>query len=200
MSMTAVACGPAPWSWFGFGVDPFGDPRRPVPANMFTLGVLLPGASLWALYRIATTSIATTSIAPPVWILAGALYLFTLFGVTLGNHRYWTHRGFKAHGSLRVLLAVGSALSLQGDIEQWVLTHRNHHKYADIVGFDPTHPSNTTVGVDGRGASPRIALSNSRCASFRISRSVSSSYCSRCSPLPEWTWSSSRAPFARARC
>jgi fatty-acid desaturase len=56
-----------------------------------TLGILLPGFAMWGLYRVFTTP---TSIG--LWVLAAALYLFTMFGVTLGNHRYWTHRGFEA--------------------------------------------------------------------------------------------------------
>ena len=84
-----------------------------------TLGILLPGFAMWGLYRVFTTP---TSIG--LWVLAAALYLFTMFGVTLGNHRYWTHRGFEARFPLQVVLAVASGMSVEGDIQGWVLNHR----------------------------------------------------------------------------
>ncbi len=122
-------------SWGGFGTDSFGEPRRPSVTSMITLGLLLPLASLWSIYRMFTTDVALG-----VWVAAAALLVFTQFGVTLGNHRYWTHRGFKARPPLRVVMAVASALSLQGSVESWVRTHRAHHRYADIVGLDPHSP------------------------------------------------------------
>ena len=122
-------------SWFGFGVDSYGESRRPQLRTLLTLGVVLPLASLWAIVRIFAVGVSAG-----VWIAAAALFMFTQFGVTVGNHRYWTHRGFKARRSLRVVLAVASALSIQGSLESWVRTHRTHHRYSDIVGLDPHTP------------------------------------------------------------
>jgi stearoyl-CoA desaturase (Delta-9 desaturase) len=121
--------------FLGFNIDRNGQRRDPIATNILTLGILLPGFAIWGLYRAVTTP---TSVG--LWILAAALYLFTLFGVTLGNHRYWTHRGFEAKFPLRVLLAVASGMSLEGDIQQWVMNHRAHHRFADIVGKDPHSP------------------------------------------------------------
>jgi stearoyl-CoA desaturase (delta-9 desaturase) len=122
-------------SSFGFGIDGLGRRRGPEWTNIVILGVVLPLSSLWALWRIATTSTGAG-----VWITAIALYTFTLFGVTIGNHRYWTHRGFKARGPLRATLAVASAMSIQGSLESWVVTHRAHHRHTDVVGLDPHTP------------------------------------------------------------
>jgi stearoyl-CoA desaturase (delta-9 desaturase) len=119
----------------GFHVDQQGVPRRPAWVNIITLGTLLPGFSIWAVYRIFTTP---TGLG--LWTLTAGLYGFALLGVTLGNHRYWTHRGFKARMPLQVVLATASAMSVQGEIQQWVMTHRAHHRYADVVGWDPHTP------------------------------------------------------------
>jgi stearoyl-CoA desaturase (delta-9 desaturase) len=120
---------------FGFAVDPAGDRRRPVWGNVIVLGVVLPVASVWSIYRVFTTH-----TGPGLWLLALGFYAFTLFGVTLGNHRYWTHRGYKVKSPLRGLLAVASGMAVQGPIEQWVTTHRAHHRYSDVVGLDPHSP------------------------------------------------------------
>ncbi len=120
---------------FGFDVDPSGIRRRPVWINIIVLAVALPVASLWAIYRIFTTA-----TGPGLWGLTFALFVFTTFGVSLGNHRYWTHRGFKAREPLRWVMAVASGMSVQGSIRQWAMTHRAHHRYADVVGVDPHSP------------------------------------------------------------
>jgi stearoyl-CoA desaturase (Delta-9 desaturase) len=122
-------------SWFGFGVDSYGERRRPQVRTMLTLGLFLPLASLWAILRLATTRVDAG-----VWITGAVLFFFTQFGVTLGNHRYWTHRGLKARPPLRGVLALASAMSMQGSLESWVRTHRTHHRYSDIVGLDPHTP------------------------------------------------------------
>ena len=120
---------------FGFGVDPLGNRRRPVWTNVVVWAVVLPAVSLWACYRIFTTA-----TGPGFWVLTVTLYLFSMFGVTLGNHRYWTHRGFKAREPLKWVMAVASGTSVQGSIQQWAMTHRAHHRYADVVGIDPHSP------------------------------------------------------------
>jgi fatty-acid desaturase len=119
----------------GFNTDPHGKRRKPVWTNTVILGILLPGFGLWGLYRAFTTP---TSIG--LWMLVVALYVFTMFGVTLGNHRYWTHRGFEARLPLQIALAVASGMSMEGDIQQWVMNHRAHHRFADVVGRDPHSP------------------------------------------------------------
>jgi fatty-acid desaturase len=92
----------------GFNIDRNGNRRKPVWVNIVTLGILLPGFAMWGLYRAFTTP---TGIG--LWALAAAMYLFTMFGVTLGNHRYWTHRGFEARFPLQVVLAVASGMSME---------------------------------------------------------------------------------------
>jgi len=119
----------------GFNIDRDGRRRKPILTNILILGILLPGFATWGLYRAVTTP---TSVG--LWVLAAALYLFTLFGVTLGNHRYWTHRGYDVRFPLQVVLAVASGMSLEGDIQRWVMNHRAHHRFADIVGKDPHSP------------------------------------------------------------
>ncbi len=138
MVMSALFKGKSDWPTvlsLGFNVDRAGKRRKPIWMNIVTLGILLPVFAMWGLYRAFTTP---TGVG--LWALAAALYLFTMFGVTLGNHRYWTHRGFEARFPLPVVLAVASGMSMEGDIQQWVMNHRAHHRFADVVGKDPHSP------------------------------------------------------------
>src|SRR4029079_12829119 len=51
--------------------------------------------------------------------LAVAFYLASGFGVTVGFHRYFTHRAFKARKALRNGLAIAGSLAMQGDVVTW---------------------------------------------------------------------------------
>jgi len=71
--------------------------------------------------------------------LAVAFYLTSGFGVTVGFHRYFTHRAFKARRPLRNGLAIAGSLAMQGDVVTWVADHRRHHAFTDKEG-DPHSP------------------------------------------------------------
>ena len=67
------------------------------------------------------------------------LYVLTGLGITVGYHRYFTHRAFEAVLAVKVLLAVLGAMTLQGPVTQWVTDHRKHHARSDAEG-DPHSP------------------------------------------------------------
>ncbi len=71
--------------------------------------------------------------------LFAALYVVCAFGVTIGFHRYFTHRGFEARMPVRVTLAILGCMTMQGPITQWVTDHRKHHALSDKEG-DPHSP------------------------------------------------------------
>src|SRR4051795_8693174 len=48
--------------------------------------------------------------------LAALFYTVTCLGVTVGFHRYFTHRAFKAPRPMRVALAIVGSMALQGPI------------------------------------------------------------------------------------
>lgn len=72
-------------------------------------------------------------------VIAFVMYVLTGHGVTVGFHRYFTHRGFKAKRWLRVFLAVAGSMAIQGPVIQWVADHRKHHRFSDKEG-DPHSP------------------------------------------------------------
>ena len=71
--------------------------------------------------------------------LVAGFYFLSGLGVTVGFHRYFTHRGFKTSRGLRNGLAIAGSLALQGDVITWVADHRRHHAFADKEG-DPHSP------------------------------------------------------------
>jgi stearoyl-CoA desaturase (delta-9 desaturase) len=73
-------------------------------------------------------------------IFALVLAEVSMFGVTAGAHRYWSHRSFSAKTPLRLLLAACYLTSGQESIWFWAALHRLHHKHVDTEA-DP-HNSN----------------------------------------------------------
>ena len=84
--------------------------------------------------------------------LAVGFYFLSGFGITVGFHRHFTHRAFKANRGLRNGLAIAGSLALQGDVITWVADHRRHHAFADKEG-DPHSPwlFGTTPAALARG-------------------------------------------------
>jgi hypothetical protein len=71
--------------------------------------------------------------------MAVIAYVVTGLAITVGYHRGFTHRSFKARRGLRIALAVAGSLAVEGSPVQWVANHRRHHAFSDREG-DPHSP------------------------------------------------------------
>jgi len=67
------------------------------------------------------------------------MYFITGFGVTVGYHRLWAHRSYKASYIVQAVLAILGAGALQGSILWWSKYHRLHHNKSD-TDDDPYGP------------------------------------------------------------
>jgi len=77
--------------------------------------------------------------------LAAGLYVVTGLGISLGFHRLFTHRSFRARRGLRIALAVAGSLAAEGSLIGWVSHHRRHHVFVDREG-DPHSPWTVAAG------------------------------------------------------
>jgi stearoyl-CoA desaturase (delta-9 desaturase) len=94
-----------------------------------------------AIGTLAALTLAALGSPPAALHLASGAISFVMvgLGVTLGLHRFFTHRSFSAARWLQVVLAgIGSA-SGQGHFLRWVFEHRLHHRLEDQPG-DPHSP------------------------------------------------------------
>jgi stearoyl-CoA desaturase (delta-9 desaturase) len=69
------------------------------------------------------------------WFMLG-YFLFSIFGITAGYHRLWSHRSYRANYLLQLLLMLGGSSAVQGSCYWWARLHRSHHRYTD-TGKDP---------------------------------------------------------------
>jgi stearoyl-CoA desaturase (delta-9 desaturase) len=65
------------------------------------------------------------------------LIYFSGMSITAGYHRLWSHKAYEANAFVRVVLAIGGAMSLQNSILHWCSDHRVHHKHVDDNDQDP---------------------------------------------------------------
>jgi stearoyl-CoA desaturase (delta-9 desaturase) len=72
-------------------------------------------------------------------VVFAIVYALTGLGVTVGFHRHFTHRSFKAHRAVRATLAALGSAAIEGPVISWVADHRKHHAFADEEG-DPHSP------------------------------------------------------------
>jgi stearoyl-CoA desaturase (Delta-9 desaturase) len=78
------------------------------------------------------------------------MYVTTGLGITVGFHRYLTHRSFKTSRPLRAVFAVLGSAAIEGPVISWVADHRKHHRFSDREG-DP-HSPHVGHGGGWRGA------------------------------------------------
>jgi stearoyl-CoA desaturase (delta-9 desaturase) len=75
----------------------------------------------------------------PGWDLLGAtFFLVTASGlsITIGYHRYFSHRTFQASRLVQWVLLFFGTMATQGSVLRWSHDHRLHHRYVDKDG-DP---------------------------------------------------------------
>jgi stearoyl-CoA desaturase (delta-9 desaturase) len=83
-------------------------------------------------------------------IVFAIMYVATGLGVTVGFHRLFTHRAFKAGKGVRTTLAILGSAAIEGPVISWVSDHRKHHAFSDQPG-DP-HSPHVDHGQGLRGA------------------------------------------------
>lgn len=71
----------------------------------------------------------------PSWLLVFSFLFFNFWlsglGVSIGFHRYFTHRSFKTNKFWHYVMLIGGSLAGQGSAIFWVALHRMHHMNSD---------------------------------------------------------------------
>lgn len=85
------------------------------------------------------------------WVELGlfiGMYVLTAFGITVGFHRYFTHRSFDTHPIIQCILGILGSMAAQGPLLTWVAVHRRHHQHSDD-NTDPHSPHFHGKGILG---------------------------------------------------
>lgn len=75
-----------------------------------------------------------------MWALAYALYWIRVLGITVGYHRFATHRAFKAGKAFVRIMFGGGSTARQQKVRWWGGNHLIHHDRTEIESQDPHTP------------------------------------------------------------
>ncbi len=104
--------------------------------------------------RIATFFVVTLPVAGVVvsivllwgvafnWVylaIMAGMYLVSGLGITIGFHRYFTHKSFDTSKPVAAFLGIAGSMAVEGSLLDWAATHRSHHQHSDGDG-DPHSP------------------------------------------------------------
>ena len=93
--------------------------------------IIYPAAIPFALVHLIALGAIWTGLPLKAVLVALALYVIRMFGVTAGYHRYFSHRSFKTSRVGQFLLAALAQSSAQRGVLWWAVKHRHHHKHSD---------------------------------------------------------------------
>jgi len=62
------------------------------------------------------------------------MWFLTGIGITVGYHRYFSHRSFQTNRIISVILCILGSMAALGSTISWVAIHRRHHECADKLG------------------------------------------------------------------
>ncbi len=71
------------------------------------------------------------------WTYLGLLvggWLLTGMGITVGFHRYFTHKSFDTGPVVTAVLGALGSMAVQGPLMVWAQNHRRHHQFSDRPG------------------------------------------------------------------
>ena len=110
--------------------------------NLLALSIPF-AAFLYAIVSLWGTWVSTTDL-----VILGVGYLLTCLGISIGYHRYFTHRSFKTSRPLVLVMGILGSMALEGRVITWVADHRQHHSFSDREG-DPHSPHLHGDGLAG---------------------------------------------------
>jgi len=103
--------------------------------NWFTSGFLI----ITFLVALIGTPLyfLTFGFDPFFLVLFAVFFAITGMSITLGYHRLFAHRSFKAHWSVRLTTLLFGAAAFEDSALDWASDHRQHHKHVDDEHDDP---------------------------------------------------------------
>ena len=68
------------------------------------------------------------------WSGFAVFYVLNILAMSLGYHRYFTHKAFETSRPMRYVLAALAQFGVYGSLRRWCADHRRHHAFSDVPG------------------------------------------------------------------
>lgn len=95
-----------------------------------------------AFFIVLHLALGLVVLYPPTLALVALAvggYLIRMWALTVGFHRYFSHRAYRTSRGFQLFLAVLGATAMQNGPLWWASWHRRHHRFPDAPG-DPHSP------------------------------------------------------------
>ncbi len=100
-------------------------------------------ASPFIILHLCLVSVFFVDVTWQVLLLCAFNYVWRMFGITGGYHRYFAHRSYKTSRVFQFFLAWLGGSALQKGPLWWAAHHREHHRHSDTP-IDPHSPHETS--------------------------------------------------------
>ena len=88
---------------------------------------------------VALSLVITRGIHSWELALLVTMHFLGMVGISIGLHRYFSHRSFQTSKPVRLVLMALGSMTAMGPVFYWVANHRRHHSNTDQPG-DPHSP------------------------------------------------------------
>ena len=131
---------------------PASPPERPAPATnpssnkVWTRRMGVPvwvTASPFVILHLCLIAVFFVPVDATVLALCAFNYVWRMFGITGGYHRYFAHRSYKTSRVFQFFLAWLGGSAVQKGPLWWAAHHREHHRHSDTP-VDPHSPHETS--------------------------------------------------------
>jgi stearoyl-CoA desaturase (delta-9 desaturase) len=85
----------------------------------------------FAAFHLLAALALWTGISRRALVVAACVYAFQILSVTVGYHRYFSHRAFRTGRVMQFVLAFCAQASVQKGVLWWAAHHRYHHRHSD---------------------------------------------------------------------
>jgi stearoyl-CoA desaturase (Delta-9 desaturase) len=91
-------------------------------------------------FLIGTLLLSLTAVPLYIWkfgidwfqvVFFFVMFCASGFSITLGYHRFYSHKAFQAHWIVRFLVNIFGAAAFENSVLLWSCEHRTHHKHVD---------------------------------------------------------------------
>jgi stearoyl-CoA desaturase (delta-9 desaturase) len=95
------------------------------------LGDQVRSVSIYAAICAGCLGIFATGVTRRGLLILAVTYVVRFLGISIGYHRYFSHRSFQTTRVMQFVLGLWATLGLQRGVLWWAQTHREHHRHAD---------------------------------------------------------------------
>lgn len=102
----------------------------PPPSRTQSVAGVANIAAFWGVHA-ACLAAFWTGVDTRAVLMAVALYVVRMFGITAGYHRYFSHHTYRMGRVMQFLIGWLGCMSAQKGPLWWAAHHRRHHQYSD---------------------------------------------------------------------